>query len=95
MVFLGPRIAGLFWWLIRPLYWQGGFAGWPIVWWIWPILGLIFIPWTTLMYIIVYTGGVVGFDWVWLGLALAADIFSYGGGAYKRKSVPYYPSSAP
>lgn len=52
-------------------------------------MGLIFLPWLTLMYVIVFP--VVGFDWVWLGLALLADIASYSGGVYKRKEVPYYP----
>ena len=33
--------------------------------------------------------GVVGFDWLWLGLALIADIASYGGGAYgNRERIP-------
>jgi hypothetical protein len=32
--------------------------------WIWPLLGLIFLPWTTLMYVIVFP--VIGLDWLWL-----------------------------
>jgi hypothetical protein len=28
----------------------------------------------------------VGFDWVWLGLALVADIASYSGGAYGNRN---------
>ena len=91
LVTLGPRFGVLIWWLVQPLRFQTTFNGW-----FWPLLGLIFLPWTTLMYVAVYgANGIVGFDWVWLGLAVAADIMSYGGGAYKRKSVPYYPSSAP
>ena len=31
---------------------------------IWAILGFIFLPWTTLMYVMVIPGGIVGFDWV-------------------------------
>ena len=95
LVFLGPRVVDVIWWLVRPVLWQTTFRPWPITWWIWPVLGIIFLPWLTLMYLIVAPGGVVGFDWVWLGLALAVDIMSYGGGASKRRSVPYYPSSAP
>ena len=37
------------------------------------------------MYLIVYPGGLVGFDWVWLGLGLLFDILSYSGGAYGNK----------
>ena len=41
------------------------------------------------MYIIVAPGGVIGWDWLWLGLMLAADIASYAGG-YKCKILPAY-----
>jgi hypothetical protein len=89
----GPRLAFLIYWLVP----QGrvmvnmAFQGWFL-----PLLGLIFLPWTTLMWVIVYgVNGIVGFDWVWIGLALAADIATYTSGAYKRKDVPGYPSTAP
>lgn len=83
---LGPRIAFLVYWLWRPAVVQLTFKGWIL-----PLLGLIFLPWTTLMYVLVYgANGIVGFDWVWLGLALVFDIASYSSGAYKRKQVPGY-----
>jgi len=81
---LGPRFAVVIWWLIRPVYFNAIFNTW-----IWPLLGLIFLPWTTLMYLIVGGSGIVGFDWIWLGLALVADLASYGGGAYgNRDRIP-------
>jgi hypothetical protein len=89
MVFLGPRIAGALWWLFQPLRWQSAFAEWTSLWWIWPVLGLIFLPWTTIMYVIVAPGGVIGWDWLWLGLMLFSDIASYAGGA-GRKRIPAY-----
>ena len=76
LVLLGPRIVGALWWLFQPLMWQAAFTNWLGWWWIWPVLGLIFLPWTTLMYIIVAPGGVVGWDFLWLGLMVAADIAS-------------------
>lgn len=85
LLFFGPRLATLLWWLVRPGYFQFVFNTW-----IWPLLGLIFLPWVTLMYLIVAGGGITGFDWVWLGLALVADIASYGGGYRNRSSVPGY-----
>lgn len=86
LVFFGPRLAILVWWLLRPLYVGGAFTGWLL-----PILGWIFLPWLTLMYIIVYPGGIVGFDWLWLGLGLLADIGSYAGGGYgNRDRIPGY-----
>lgn len=88
---LGPRFAFLIYWLLRPVYIDQVFGTW-----IWPLLGLIFLPWTTLMWVIVYgANGIIGFDWVWIILAVIADIAAYSGGAYKRKSIPYYPESAP
>ncbi|HMK09491.1 MAG TPA: hypothetical protein VK449_10725 [Anaerolineales bacterium] len=91
LAFFGPRLAFLVYWLIRPAYVQLVFNTW-----IWPLLGLVFLPWTTLMYVLVYgSNGIVGFDWVWIGLALALDIATYAGNAARRKSVPGYPSSMP
>ena len=59
--------------------------------WFWPLLGLLFLPWTTLMYILVAPGGVVGIDWLWIGLGVVADIASYSGSAYgNRDRIPGY-----
>lgn len=80
LILLGPRVAILIWWLFRPVLFNAMFNTI-----IWPILGIIFLPWTLLMYLIVGGGGIVGFDWVWLGLALIFDIASYSGGAYGNK----------
>jgi hypothetical protein len=88
LLVFGPRLADLLWWLFRPLYFQTIFQGWPIAWWLWPIAGIIFLPWLTLMYLIVAPGGIIGFDWVWLALALVGDIVSYGSGYRQRSSVP-------
>ena len=88
---LGPRIFGAFWWLFQPVRWEAAFGGWTAgtLWWIWPVLGLIFLPWTTIMFILVAPGGVVGWDWFWIGLMVLGDIMSYTGG-YGRKRVPGY-----
>ena len=60
--------------------------------WIWPLLGLIFLPWTTLMYVIVAPGGINGlWEWLFIGLAVIADIGSYTGGGYgNRRRIPGY-----
>ena len=90
LVTLGPRFFGAVWWLIQPVRWQTAFNSWPTgLWWIWPVAGLLFVPWLTIMYVIVSPGGVSGFDWLWLGLAVAADVASYGTSA-RRKSLPGY-----
>jgi len=37
------------------------------------------------MYVIVAPGGLLGFDWLWIALAVVADIASYGGGAFGNR----------
>jgi hypothetical protein len=59
LVFFGPRLAILIWWLMSPVYIGAAFNTW-----IWPLLGFIFLPWTLLMFYIIYPGGIVGFDWI-------------------------------
>jgi hypothetical protein len=85
----GPRLAGVFWWLARPLRWVGAAGAFDT--WIWPVLGLIFVPFTTLMYVAIAPGGIVGWDWLWMGLGVAADVASYAGGGYgNRQRIPGY-----
>lgn len=78
---LGPRAAILVWWLLNPVRWQVTFDTF-----IWPLLGFIFLPWTTLMYVLVAPGGIVLFDWILLALAVLADIAMYAGGGYGNRS---------
>jgi hypothetical protein len=94
LTILGPRIFGAFWWIFRPLRWESAFREIASgdLWWIWSVLGIVFLPWTTIMYVIVAPGGVNSWDWLWLGLMLVADIVSYGGGA-GRKRIPGYEGS--
>ena len=87
LVLLGPRFFGFMWWLLQPTRWV------PLTFsnWLWPLLGILFLPWATLMYVICAPGGIIGLDWLWLGLALFADIASYSGGAYgNRNRMPGY-----
>jgi hypothetical protein len=82
---LGPRAAILIWWLIDPTRWQLVFDDK----WFWGIIGIIFVPWTTLMWVIVAPGGLVGFDWILLALAVFADIAMWMGGGYgNRDRIP-------
>ena len=41
------------------------------------------------MYMTVAPGGIVGFDWIFLGLGVFADIATYTGGYRERAAVPY------
>ena len=40
------------------------------------------------MYVFVGPQGITGFEWVWMGLAVAADFFSYAGSAVGGRPVP-------
>lgn len=86
---LGPRAGILIWWLINPVRWNAAFTSF-----IWPLLGFLFLPWTTIFYVLVFPGGVTGFDWIWLGIGVLADVASYTGGAARRRDLSYYPQSA-
>jgi hypothetical protein len=51
-----------------------------------PLLGLIFLPLTTLVYALFYSpiGGVDGIEWFWVVLAFLLDIGALGAGARAR-----------
>ena len=59
-----------------------------------PILGIIFLPYTTIMYVLVWSPGVglSGWDWVWVLLGVGLDIMKWGQIVNKRKEVPGYPA---
>jgi hypothetical protein len=71
---------------------------WEIVWdsWIWPLLGFIFVPYTTIMYVLVWNvaTGISGWDWLWIGLGVMLDIMKWGQIAANRRQVPGYPETA-
>lgn len=80
LALLGPRAAILVWYLIEPVRWNATFDTI-----LWPILGFVFLPWTTLMFMLVAPLGVDGLDWLWLGIGLLVDIGTYGGGGYTNR----------
>jgi hypothetical protein len=77
-----PRLALLFTWLFTPLVTRAFSGGFLL-----PFLGLLFLPFTTLMYVVVWSpvAGVSGWAWFWVGLGLLLDIGSYGGSAYGNR----------
>jgi len=84
LLFVGPRLGILVWWIINPVYINAGFDSW-----FWAFLGFLFLPWSTLMYLAIYPGGITGFDWILLGMGVFADMASYFGGYRERERVPY------
>ena len=80
LVLFGPRIGILVWWLLDQPRWELAFD----TFW-WPFLGFIFAPWTTLMYVTVFPGGVTGFDWIIMGIGVLADISTWTSSAVEGR----------
>jgi hypothetical protein len=77
-----PRVAFVLWWIFQPVRFQATFNSFFV-----PLLGVIFIPWTSLMYVLVFPGGITAFEWALIVFAFLVDIASYGGGgrAYRTR----------
>ena len=77
--------------LVLILAWIFG-RRWDLVWqgdWLVPILGIVFLPYTMVMYMLVWSPtGLQGFDWVWLLLGVMLDIMKWGQTLRYRKGVP-------
>ncbi|TCC07829.1 hypothetical protein [Kribbella soli] len=84
-----PRFALLILWIARPKFVDEAFDGW-----FWPLLGIIFLPFATLMYVVLHTGGGLhGFDWGWIIFAGILDIVHWGAGWTQRRQAPGYPGT--
>ncbi len=77
---LGPRGAILIWWLMEPARWQLSFSSFFV-----PLIGFIFLPWTTIAYVAVAPNGIVFFDWIIIGLGVVIDITGYTSSEYGRR----------
>lgn len=77
---LGPRLGILVWYLLDQARWRATFDTW-----IWPLLGSLFMPWTTLAYVLVAPHGIQGLEIVLIVLAVLIDLGAYGGGSRSRK----------
>jgi hypothetical protein len=87
LLLAGPRVGIVLWWLVNPDRWDNAFNSV-----IWPILGFLFLPWTTLAFVAVAPfGNVASWDWFWLALAFIVDLSSYGSSGYgNRDRIPGY-----
>ena len=44
-----------------------------------PLLGIVFLPYTTVMYMITWSaGGIEGWDWMWIVLGVFLDLAHWG-----------------
>jgi hypothetical protein len=80
-----PRLAVLILWIARPERVDAAFSTL-----LWPLLGIIFLPFATLIYLLLYTPGrgLSGGDWFWIVLAALLDIGHWVAGASQRSQIP-------
>jgi CDP-diglyceride synthetase len=79
-----PRVTTVFLWIFTDAV-SDAFNGFII-----PLLGIIFLPFTTMIYVISYSleDGSLTWGWVAVIIAVLIDIGNYAGGAYgKDKTV--------
>ncbi len=79
-------------WIARPVLFNAAFGSVIL-----PCLGILFLPFTTLMYVFLLQGGggIQGLDWLWLVLSVVLDLASIGGAGYSNRNYipPGYPGS--
>ena len=80
-----PRLALLILWIAKPALVGAAFNTFLL-----PLLGIIFLPFTTLIYVIVYVPGegLTGLGIFWVILALLLDIGQWGASYTQRDQIP-------
>lgn len=74
-----PRVAFFLMWLFTD-YVERAFGGFLL-----PLLGLIFMPWTAIVYSFVAPDGISGINLVAIVIAIVVDLGSWGGGYRSRR----------
>jgi hypothetical protein len=80
---IGARGVLFLVWLFQPVRFNAAFESFSFLV---PLLGFLFLPWTTLMYVLVAPGGVDTVDAIGLVLALVLDIGSYAAGGVSGRN---------
>lgn len=82
LLLIGPRLTFVIYWLLPTTGYRvaEAFGNWIV-----SLLGLIFLPWTALLWVILYP--VQGFEWFFVVLAFFADLAAYGGGYRSRRQL--------
>jgi hypothetical protein len=81
---IAPRLLFVMIWIARPEYVDAVFTTW-----VFPLLGVIFLPFTTLLWLLLDSPpvGVHGLDWLWIGIAVVLDLGHYAGTYRQRDEV--------
>ena len=89
---LAPRIFLILGWIFSDRWdfvWQGD--------WLIPLLGIIFLPYTTVFYMLSWSApnGVTGWDWLWVVLGFLLDVMKWSSWVKYRRENEYYPETMP
>jgi hypothetical protein len=79
-----PRLALFIVWVVRPALVGAAFGTWIV-----PLLGIIFLPFATLMYVILYTPGLglTALEWFWIILAALFDLAHLAASIARRREL--------
>ncbi len=79
--FIGPRFALLMWWIFGDKIDVASSS------FIWPLLGLLLAPWTTIMYFLAWgpLSGVSGAGWLLVALGVFLDLATYSARAAQQR----------
>ena len=94
---VAPRVVLVLVWIFGSRWdavWQGDF--------LLPLLGIIFLPYTTIMYLLTWSfvGSISGWDWLFILMGLFLDFMKWSQMLANRREAQsqaqkYYPSGAP
>jgi hypothetical protein len=79
-----PRLALFIVWVAKPALVAAAFSTWLV-----PLLGIIFLPFATLIYVILYTPGLglTALEWFWVILAALFDIAHLTASIARRREL--------
>ena len=80
---IGARGVLFLIWLFQPVRFELAFQGMSFIV---PLAGFLFLPWTTLMYVLVAPGGIDTIDAIGLVLAVVIDLGSYASGGISGRN---------
>ena len=78
-----PRILLLSYWFARPVQMNAAFGTFIV-----PCLGFVFLPLTTLLYVLLIqgVGSIQGLDWLWLIIAVILDLANIGTAGFANRN---------
>ena len=85
LAFIGPRFVLVTMWIFGDRV-DHAFSSW-----VWPLLGLFFLPWTTVAYVLAWQPGGIhgGWDYLLIALGVALDLATYSSRAARKRAAAW------